>query len=376
MMNYSDTLKSVDLVLATGEVPLIVGETGIGKTALAKELAAANGWSLIVIDGNLLKEGEIGGLPTIEPYTRLNRKGEMVEKKATVYAVHHKLREIDAEIAKGQTVLLFIDEINRCEHTVQQELMNLILNREINGYTLPAGVKVVAAMNPSSKYGADFDYRVVEMDVAQENRFVWLYMEPDYLQWLDWAIETGLEPKVIEFISTFPEYLLKINEDDIRATPRSYERISGLYKIYRQKTESVPRSVFLNVLRGNVGRVIAEEFASFVATDQQALISFADVFAAESLPAAVIEKIKKESHTRLYLAAKNILKTLADEITQGNVDVNERIHRLIAFLKLFPVDLMIGIMKDIKNSYPIVYSHAIENEDFVEAYFSTYSAIR
>lgn len=28
-------------------------------------------------------------------------------------------------------VLLFIDELNRCEHAVQQELMNLILNREI-----------------------------------------------------------------------------------------------------------------------------------------------------------------------------------------------------------------------------------------------------
>ena len=83
MMNYSDTLKSVDLVLATGEVPLIVGETGIGKTALAKELAEVNDWSLIVIDGNLLKEGEIGGLPTIEPYTRLNRKGEKVEKKSS-----------------------------------------------------------------------------------------------------------------------------------------------------------------------------------------------------------------------------------------------------------------------------------------------------
>ena len=72
-MNYSDTLKSVDLVLATGEVPLIVGETGIGKTALAKELAETNGWSLIVIDGNLLKEGEIVVLPTIEFYFIFNR---------------------------------------------------------------------------------------------------------------------------------------------------------------------------------------------------------------------------------------------------------------------------------------------------------------
>ena len=376
MMNYSDTLKSVDLVLATGEVPLIVGETGIGKTALAKELAEVNDWSLIVIDGNLLKEGEIGGLPTIEPYTRLNRKGEKVEKKATVYAVHHKLREIDAEIAQGRTVLLFIDEINRCEHTVQQELMNLILNREINGYTLPGEVKIVAAMNPSSKYGSDFDYQVVDMDVAQENRFVWLYMEPDYLQWLDWATEVGLEPKVIEFVSTFPEYLLKINEDDVRATPRSYERISSLYRIYRQQKDSVPRSVFINVLRGNVGRVIAEEFASFVETDQRALIAFSEVFAGGSLPASLIEKVRQESHTRLYLAAKNILKTLSEQIAQGEGDANAKLDRLIDFLKLYPVDLRIGIMKDIKNSYPDLYDRAIENDAFVEAYFSTYSAGR
>ena len=375
-MNYIDTLKSVDLVLATGEVPLIVGETGIGKTALAKELADKNSWTLIVIDGNLLKEGEIGGLPTIEPYTRVNHKGEKVEKKSTIYAVHHKLREIDEEIARGRTVLLFIDEINRCEHTVQQELMNLILNREINGYTLPERVKIIAAMNPSSKYGPDLDYRVVDMDVAQENRFVWLYMEPDYVQWLDWAIDAGLEPKVIEFISTFPEYLLKINEDDIMATPRSYERISSLYQIYQQQKDSVPRSVFLNVLRGNVGKLIAEAFVSFAESDCRALISFEEVFAGNSLPAEVLEKIKSESHTRLYLSAKNILKTLEATILKGDADTRFFTDRLIAFLQAYPVDLRIGIMKDIKNSYPGVYSHALENESFVESYFEAYRSTR
>jgi hypothetical protein len=375
-MNYIDTLKSVDLVLATGEVPLIVGETGIGKTALAKELADKNNWNLIVIDGNLLKEGEIGGLPTIEPYTRVNHKGDKVEKKATVYAVHHKLREIDEEISKGKTVLLFIDEINRCEHTVQQELMNLILNREINGYTLHDGVKIVAAMNPSSKYGSDFDYQVVDMDVAQENRFVWLHMEPDHVQWLDWAIDAGLEPKVIEFISTFPEYLLKINEDDIRATPRSYERISSLYKIYQKQKDAVPRSVFLNVLRGNVGKLIAEEFVHFVESDCSALISFEDVFSGNSLPASVIERINSESHTRLYLSAKNILKNLETTIKKENADTSYYIDRLIVFLQTYPVDLKIGIMKDMKSSYTEVYKHAIENEAFVESYFEAYSSTR
>lgn len=380
-MNYNDTLKSVDLVLATGEVPLIIGESGIGKTALAKELAQKNAWSLVVINGNLLKEGEIGGLPTIETYNTGKDQGTP-EKKSTVYAVHHKLREIDEETQKGNTVLLFIDEINRCEHTVQQELMNLILNREINGYHLPQGVKILAAMNPSSKYGSDFDYQVVDMDAAQENRFVWLFMEPDHNQWIDWALGAGIEEKVIEFISTFPEYLHKINEDDLRATPRSYERISSSYKIFKENNDSIPRSVFLNVIKGNVGRVIAEEFVSFVEAEHPPLISYAEVFSVlnedslpDSLPESLRDRVKKESHTRLYLAAKNILTTLEADILSDPKASSFSIDRLIEFLGLYPVDLKIGIMKDIRNTYPQVYQLALENEKFVESYFQAYGLI-
>ena len=375
-MNFTDTLKSVDLVLATKEVPLVVGESGIGKTALAKKLAKENNWSLIVIDGNLLKEGEIGGLPTVESYVVSNSNGVNIEKKTTVYAVHNKLREIDEEISKGKEVLLFIDEINRCEHTVQQELMNLILNREINGYKLHDDVKILAAMNPSSKYGSDFDYQVVDMDAAQENRFVWLNMEPDYKQWLSWAISAGIEQKVIEFISTFPEYLHKINEEDVRATPRSYERVSKSYKIYKEQVDLIPRAVFLNVIKGNVGKVIAEEFISFIEADHSPLISYEDVFSGDNLSESVVEKIKSESHTRLYLSAMNILKSLESNIENDKCESSYYINRFVEFLKLYPVDLMVGIMKDIKSSYTKVYEMAIENEDFVEVYFKAYSSIR
>lgn len=375
-MNFIDTLKSVDLVLATGEVPLVVGESGIGKTALAKRLAKENNWSLVVIDGNLLKEGEIGGLPTIASYLGVNSNGDEIEKKTTVYAVHNKLREIDEEISKGNTVLLFIDEINRCEHTVQQELMNLILNREINGYKLHDDVKILAAMNPSSKYGSDFDYQVVDMDAAQENRFVWLNMEPDHAQWLRWAIDEGIEQKVIEFISTFPEYLHKINEGDVSATPRSYERVSKSYKVYKEQKDSIPKAVFLNVIKGNVGNVIAEEFISFIESDYSPLISYEEVFCGETLSESIIEKVKKESHTRLYLSAMNILRDLESNIKNGDYESSYYINRFVQFLKAYPIDLMVGIMKEIKNSYKRVYEKAIENEEFVEAYFESYKLIR
>jgi hypothetical protein len=358
-MNYNDTFKSVELVLAAGEVPLLVGGTGIGKTALAAEMACENDWSLITIDGNLLKEGEIGGLPTVENHT-------------TVYAVHHKLRKIDEELAKGQTVLLFIDEINRCEHAVQQELMNLILNREINGYKLQDAVKIIAAMNPADT----FDYQTVDMDAAQENRFVWLYMEPDYLQWLDWAAEAGIESKVMEFISTFPEYLCYHNDDDISATPRSYERISGLYRIYEQQKSSVSRSIFFNVVRGNVGKLIAEEFVNFVESDAHPLISYEEVFAGEQLDPALAQKVSDETHTRLYLTAKNILRQLEQDVTSGAGNPDKAIERLVEFLKLYPVDLMVGIMKDMRNRNSSVYKYALENEQFVDAYFTSYRSIR
>ena len=374
-MNFIETLKSVDLVLATGEVPLVVGESGIGKTALAKQLAKENNYSLVVIDGNLLKEGEIGGLPTVESYKAIDSNGIEIEKKTTIYAVHNKLREIDIEIENGKEVLLFIDEINRCEHTVQQELMNLILNREINGYKLDENVNILAAMNPSSKYGSDFDYQVVDMDAAQENRFVWLNMESDYTQWLSWAMDEGIEEKVIEFISTFPEYLNKVNDEDVRATPRSYERVSKTYKMYKENKESIPRNVFLNVIKGNVGKVIAEEFINFIESDHSPLISYNDIFDGETLNDSVIELIKSESHTRLYLSAMNILKNMERNIKNNNFNDNN-INRFVEFLKVYPIDLMVGIMKDMKSSYTEVYSKAIENEEFIDAYFNSYTLIR
>ncbi len=376
-MNFQDTLCSVKLVLETGEVPLIVGESGIGKTALAKELAKEKGWSLITIDGNLLKEGEIGGLPVVEEYTVKGEDGRLVRKKGTVYAVHTKLREIDSMILLGKEVLLFIDEINRCEHSVQQELMNLILNREINGYKLKANVRIIAAMNPSSKHGLDFDYQVVDMDAAQENRFVWFNMESDAKEWIKWAKESGIDEKIIEFISTFPEHLHSIGEDDIRATPRSFERVSKSYKLYKENKDTIPRRVFLNILRGNLGNIIAEELMSFIESENITLISFEEVFEGESLSSEVKERIKSESHTRLYLTANNIIREVHSRI--GNLktqDISSIIARLVKFLKCYPVDLMIGIMQDMREREEDIYNLILRNEEFVEAYFAAYSEIK
>ena len=362
-MNFTDTMASVELVLAANQVPLLVGETGIGKTSLATRVAESHDWELVTIDGNLLKEGEIGGLPTVETVSHKDSNGAVKEIKTTVYAVHHTLEHVSRAVNAGRHVLLFIDEINRAEHAVQQELMNLILNREINGFALSDDVRIIAAMNPEDS----FDYQTIDMDPAQQNRFVWLYMNADYMQWIDWAIGAGIEEKVIEFISSYPEYLNQRHEDDIDATPRSFERVSGLYTIYKnQEGSAYSRDVFMNVIRGNVGKLIAEAFVSFIESDQEPLITFDDVLGAVQKPGAIMsmaEQVKGESPTRLYVAAKNMLHRL-------NRNSNaEEIHHFVEFLTLYSGDLRVAVMKDLRNTYERVYTYAIEDDLFVDTFF-------
>ena len=49
-MNFIDTMASVELVLAANQVPLLVGETGIGKTSLAVRVAEVHNWELVTIE--------------------------------------------------------------------------------------------------------------------------------------------------------------------------------------------------------------------------------------------------------------------------------------------------------------------------------------
>ena len=365
-MNFNDAKGSAELVLLANQVPLLVGETGIGKTSLARKIAESQGWDLVVIDGNLLKEGEIGGLPTVQQVTKTDENGLAKQESITVYAVHHTLHAMDQAAAQGKTVLLFIDEINRCEHSVQQELMNLILNREINGYRLPNSVRIMAAMNPEN----EFEYQTVDMDSAQKNRFVWLYMEADYMQWLDWAMEAGIEPKLIEFISTYPEYLYQHEEGGIDATPRSYERVSHLYSVYKEQAGAFSENMFYEAVKGNVGELIAKAFVAFLKRNEAPLISYEDVFGPASDFDAVLSRLTTEAPTRIYVASKHIMKRLERELGAWDDAMRqERLGRFIQFVKACPVDLMVAGMKDMVQELPNLYQALSQEEDFVNAYY-------
>ena len=369
-MNFQNALLTCKLVLASGAVPLLVGETGIGKTALARRLAEDMDAHLILVDANILKEGEIGGLPTAEDYT-VELKGQLIKRRRTVYAIHTKLLEIDEVLDKNpdKKILMFIDELNRCEHAVQQELMNLILNREINGYRLVDNVYVLGAMNPSNKYDSYLhtDYQVVDMDPAQEDRFVWIEMDSDVRGWLEWGA-TRIHSDVLEFIATFPDYLHTPNaQETIKATPRSWERVARAYTVYKDNPELYPGQIFYNVIKGNVGAAIAQDFINFLESNRNPLIKPEEIFAGETLDEMVVERLATENHSRLFLTAANALRYLADN--QENRGRN--ISLFVQLIQHFPSDLRMAVMQDIKHQYEkTLYPEFLADNLFVEGYFA------
>lgn len=190
------------------------------------------------------------------------------------------------------------------------------------------------------------------------------------MQWLDWAAEEGLDETVIEFIATFPEYLNKSNTDDLQATPRSYERVSALYRAYMADADAFGSDVFYNVVRGNVGTAIAREFMAFIESDRQPLLGFDDVFGQDVDMAQVAAWIQKETPTRLYLAAKHVLRYMEERHEVWAGDESAVLQRLVEWLGLYPEDLRLGLMKDMKNTLPYVYDKAKGYDGFVDMYFA------
>lgn len=363
-MNFKEAIDTIEMILMCKDVPLIVGDSGIGKTSLVRELSDRTNSKLVTIDANLLKEGEIGGLPTVN------------NKLQTVYATHSKLVEVQniVENNPNQEVILFIDELNRCDHAVQQELMNLILNREINGYHLSNRVNVIAAMNPSNRYEAysDSEYEVVDMDPAQEDRFVWVQMESDVKEWIKWGMSQkgNINEAIIEFISTSPEFLHNpSSSDEIKPTPRSWERVSKAYDVYEANKEKYSINTLYNVIKGNVGESIAQDFISYIKNSKNPLLRPKSIFSYEILPYDVKEIIAKESHSRLYILAKSCMAYL-DELKNRN-------NELLVFCQLikeYPRDLRLGVMKEIKSEVSKELYDELLNEDaFIDAFFDIYS---
>ena len=204
-------------------VPCLVGPTGIGKTAIVHQVAESIGAELIYFNMAQQNQGD-----NALPVPHINAGQTLVQ-----YALHHKVQEILDNPDKDFIVMC--DELGRGQIPVLSEWMTVLNERQIQGRKFSNNVRFIAAMNPSStmKGYEDTDYITTEMDPAHLTRFHFIYMQPDRIDWLNWAKENNIHEYVIRFLEDAKNiaYFYGQSVDDIRVrTPKGWEQLSDMLK--------------------------------------------------------------------------------------------------------------------------------------------------
>lgn len=193
--------QELTLCLSARVTPLMIGERGIGKSALVRELSFSRStefaelrrelWgddsptAYINLRGSLHEAADFSGLPFLN---------ETADGKLTDFAPPTILPQAGIH---GERGLLFLDELFRAQYDVQQAVFQLIEHqRDAEGnwyhrcgrYVLPTGWRVVAASNPPQ--GASYSQNAL-LDDAFLDRFCLLEVEVDDDYLLGWADYLG-----------------------------------------------------------------------------------------------------------------------------------------------------------------------------------------
>jgi hypothetical protein len=183
-------------------VPLCLwGKHGVGKTQIVRDLCKRKGWAHAYAAPAQFEEmGDLHGMPSVlDP--DVNVQGDEI----TVYSPP---AWIPKEEGPG---LLILDDINRADDRMLRGVMQLLQNFELLSWKLPAKWQIVATANPD-----DGNYSVTTMDDAMLTRMLHVTLEFNVKSWLKWALETGVDKRGVDFVSTYPECIT-----GQRTTPRS-----------------------------------------------------------------------------------------------------------------------------------------------------------
>lgn len=224
---------------------MLWGPPGIGKSQLVRELAdemgKRTGKRVHVTDVRLIlfNPVDLRGIPTSN-----------AEKTLSVWL---KPKIFDMDASDEVLNILFLDEISAAPQSVQAAAYQITLDRVIGEHKLPENCIVIAAGNRVTDRSVAY-----KMPRALANRLMHIEIAPDFSSWCEWAVRSGINEKVLGFLSFKQDYL---NEDEITSddlafpTPRSWEMVS---KILNQVSGDLKFAYPL--ICGLVGSGIASEF--------------------------------------------------------------------------------------------------------------------
>ena len=314
---YSQVINA-DLPLKNIPSVMLWGAPGVGKSQavrqIAKEIERATFKKAVVTDVRLLLFNPIDlrGIPTAN-----------ADKTLAVWLKPHIF---NMNPSKDIVNILFLDEISAAPQSVQAAAYQITLDRVVGEHKLPDNCIVIAAGNRTTDKSVAY-----KMPKALANRLMHIQVEGSFESWRKWAVSSGVNPKVIGFLSFRQDYLMRFdagNEELAFPTPRSWEMVSNLLN---SVTDDAVR--MFPLIAGIVGTGTAIEFRTW-AQVFDALPSIEDIFEGKAVP------IPKS--TDVLYALVSAMTSFARE-HKGNLRM---ITNSIRFADKLPPDFSVILLKD------------------------------
>lgn len=270
-MNSDVSLQEAEqLILAVGNQNAIhlVGEPGIGKTAMYERLVAKTGYRGVYIDTPNTELGDIGiPMPNHETKTTSLYPNE-------VWGFH-----------TGEPCVVFIDEFTKPSSQAVQNMLHPLLNeRRIGGMKLhPDSIVITAGNNLTDGVGDMLKaHSLNRMTVVPVRK-------PTWEEYVDYGTLMGYAPEMLAFVRQYPQVMASYKDPAQKEnyhifnpktpqksyfSPRSGHRASNILK----KRHLISRDALIASLCGTIGEASARDLLAYVEV-ADSLPSWEDVIA-------------------------------------------------------------------------------------------------
>ena len=238
---------------------MLRGEPGIGKSSLLEAIASGLGYEYAYIDVPNMDLGDIA-MPVIDH-----------ETKTTRYYPNARFK-----VHEGKPLVVMLDEFTKGAEPVKNMLHPMLEKANPRLGDLPLSKDTIVFMTGNLTTDGVGD----SLKAHSLNRVVSVTIsKPDADQWIEWAINKGIEPEVIAWVNQYPHALASYTDpaqadnpyiynprkpQSAFVSPRSLETASN---IVSTRKDNDPDAV-IAALSGAVGEAAAR--------DMQAYIEFSD----------------------------------------------------------------------------------------------------
>lgn len=297
---------------------MLWGPPGVGKSQAVRQIGRniekTTGKSVSVTDVRLLLFNPIDlrGIPTANADKTL--------------AIWLKPQIFQMDPSDEVINILFLDEISAAPQSVQAAAYQITLDRVVGEHRLPENCIVVAAGNRVTDKSVAF-----KMPKALANRLMHIEVEGNFKSWKEWAIRSGINDKVIGFLSFRPSVLMDFNSDgdDLAfPTPRAWEMVSNVLNGIDDDIDHM-----YSLIAGIVGTGVAVEFRTWSKVYKN-LPDIEEIFDGKKpdLP---------ENTDAMYA-----LVTAMTAFARDHKEDMDRIANSIRYANLMPPDFSTVLMKD------------------------------